>query len=817
MAGATPSDRAAAPRTTPLTPTDPRELGSYTIQGRLGEGGMGTVYLGTTAAGRRVAIKVIRADFAREDHFRARFRREAESARRVARFCTAEVVDADPEAEQPYLVTEYIDGPTLAEVVSSGGPMSTADLERLAVSVAAALTAIHGAGVVHRDLKPSNVLLSRLGPRVIDFGIARAMDATTNLSQDLRQIGTPAFMAPEQVQGGEITTKADIFAWGGIVTYAGTGQYPFGDAPTHVLLYRAVYEPPRLDGLEERLRAVVERAMSKEPTDRPSAQDLLMQMLGGAPALGEDPRAAVTQVLSGWAPMSSGPGVSPTAPGAQSSQPGGRTFPPGVLTPPPVAGSELPTAAATPVPTPTSTPTGAPVASTPPPAGAATVAAPSPLTPPPNLRSSAAATRATTGVEEPPPPPGLGPPSPPTKPGRPGRSARRLWPRFAVAAAVLAVVATLVVVKLATGGGSGGGSSGTSSGGSGSAATKPTLAWKFNTGRFISSSPLVAGGKVIFGSSDNKIHAVDVSTHKQRWAVTTGGNVGSSPAYSRGYVFVGSSDHYLYKLRLDTGRQLWRYQAGDAVGSSPTLDDNTVYFGADDGVIYALNASDGSERWRFQTGGKVMSSPTVHEGVLYVGSLDGNLYAVDAATGTEKWHRPLGGGVYSSPFVTDDAVYIGTNVDSKTAGGTTSGAVYRFDHAGQQAWRFPTPGLVSSSPVVANGVVYFGCFDGTLYGLDAQTSGERGRFRVGSEIFSSPAVVGTTLYVGSHVNTIFAIDISARPYAERWKYPADAIVGTSPSIVNGVLYIGSDDGFLYALKVPEPAARTANVAAGIRG
>ena len=282
----------------PLAADDPEQLGDYQLVGRLGEGGMGTVYLGIAGADaaigptgldgelRLVAIKMIRADLARLPEFRQRFLREADVARRVSRFCTAEVLEVvDPPDGPPYLVTEYIDGLTVTRAVLAGGPLRTGDLERLAVSVAAALTAIHGAGLVHRDLKPSNVILSALGPRVIDFGVARATDAHGVLSHDIQRIGTPAFMAPEQAGGQPVTAAADIFAWGGLVTYAGTGVLPFGDGPTPVQLYRVVHLEPNLDGLGPALRPFVARAMHKNPADRPTAQELFLQLVGMGPRM----------------------------------------------------------------------------------------------------------------------------------------------------------------------------------------------------------------------------------------------------------------------------------------------------------------------------------------------------------------------------------------------------------------------------------------------------------------------------------------------------------------------------------------------------
>jgi WD40 repeat protein/serine/threonine protein kinase len=310
----------------PLERDDPVDLDRVELLGRLGEGGMGTVFIGRGRpnapgyAGRLVAAKVIRPDLARVPEFRARFRREADIARRVARFCTAEVLDVvDPPDGLPYLVTEYIDGPTLAQSVAAEGPLRSADLERLAVSVAAALTSIHGAGMVHRDLKPSNVLLSSLGPRVIDFGIARALDAQTMLSQEIQRIGTPAFMAPEQANGEPVSAPADVFAWGGLVTYAGTGSFPFGDGPTPVQLYRVVHREPLLDGLDPALRPIVEEAMRKDPAARPTAQELFLRLVGMGPSTHPDPD--LTRVLHSSIPIVAPPQRSDTGTGGSGPPP----------------------------------------------------------------------------------------------------------------------------------------------------------------------------------------------------------------------------------------------------------------------------------------------------------------------------------------------------------------------------------------------------------------------------------------------------------------------------------------------------------------
>ncbi|WP_368861467.1 serine/threonine-protein kinase [Frankia tisae] len=232
---------------------------------------MGTVSLGRSSEGRPVAIKVVREEFVRDEEFRSRFRREVAAARRVARFCTAAVVDADLTADRPYLVTEFVAGPSLAAAIRRDGPLRPPECEQLAVSVATALIQIHAAGIIHRDLKPSNVLLSATGPKVIDFGIARAMDATSVISRDLRVLGTPAYMAPEQVEEEEPTSAIDIFAWAGVLVFAASGKPPFGEGPAALLPCRILHEHPRLDGIDARLRGLMEQAFAKDPSSRPTA------------------------------------------------------------------------------------------------------------------------------------------------------------------------------------------------------------------------------------------------------------------------------------------------------------------------------------------------------------------------------------------------------------------------------------------------------------------------------------------------------------------------------------------------------------------
>ncbi|WP_378787126.1 glycoside hydrolase family 6 protein [Nonomuraea fastidiosa] len=301
---------------------DPRQVGPYTLVGRLGEGGMGVVYLGQGPDGVRVAVKVIHARMDAQPDFRRRFAREVAAAQRVARFCTAPVLDADVTGEVAYLVTEYVEGPSLGAAVKESGPLKGSALDGLAAAMAMALRAIHGAGVVHRDLKPSNVLLSQVGPKVIDFGIAQLMDAEVSSAI----VGTPSYMSPEQVSGVTVGPASDIFSWGSTVAFAASGVPPFGTGPVPNVLVRVVNEQPELSGLSGPLRELVAAAMSKNPTHRPTAQDLLDRLSADASG-----GAISIPGLPGASGPPNPPGTGSIPPDtAPATGPSGASIPPGV-------------------------------------------------------------------------------------------------------------------------------------------------------------------------------------------------------------------------------------------------------------------------------------------------------------------------------------------------------------------------------------------------------------------------------------------------------------------------------------------------------
>ncbi|MFC8361658.1 serine/threonine-protein kinase [Streptomyces griseorubiginosus] len=277
----------------PLGVDEPTAVGPYRLLGRLGSGGMGRVYLGRSAGGRTVAVKIVHPHFALDEEFRARFRREVDAARRVGGAWTAPVLDADPEAAVPWVATGYAAGPSLATAVADGGPLPEHSVRVLGAGLAEALAAVHELGLVHRDVKPSNVLLTVDGPLLIDFGIARATDGTASLTSTGVSIGSPGYMAPEQILSKGISGAADVFSLGAVLAYAATGAPPFPGDSSASLLYKVVHEQPELGALSGELRDVVESCLAKSPQERPAPGELARRLA---------PEGAARLVAAGWLP-----------------------------------------------------------------------------------------------------------------------------------------------------------------------------------------------------------------------------------------------------------------------------------------------------------------------------------------------------------------------------------------------------------------------------------------------------------------------------------------------------------------------------------
>ncbi|UXY29191.1 serine/threonine-protein kinase [Streptomyces sp. HUAS TT20] len=319
-----------------LAPDDTQEIAGYRLRARLGEGGMGVVYLSHTRGGQPVALKAVRREYAQDPEFRKRFTQEVAAARRVQGPYTAPVLDSFTDGPEPWLAVGYVPGPSLAAAVHQHGVLPVRTALQLTAGIAEALQTIHAAGVIHRDLKPSNVLLASDGPRVIDFGIARAADTTALTGTDVR-LGTPAYMAPEQAVGGAVTPALDVFALGLITYFAATGRHPFGDGSSHALLYRIVSTEPDLTACPEELRGIVAACLGKDPTARPTPDQIIEAChdLAGAEGLMRHegwwlPQAVVEQIAeqertmrfysSAAAPSGALPPQAPPAP--VSTQPG---------------------------------------------------------------------------------------------------------------------------------------------------------------------------------------------------------------------------------------------------------------------------------------------------------------------------------------------------------------------------------------------------------------------------------------------------------------------------------------------------------------
>ncbi|TVL91456.1 PQQ-binding-like beta-propeller repeat protein [Streptomyces sp. SAJ15] len=760
-----------------LTAGDPSWVGPYRITARLGAGGMGRVYLGCSPGGRAVAVKVIRPELTDDPGFRARFAREAAAAQAVSGAFTAAVVGADPRSVPPWLATLYVPGLSLAEAVARHGPLPARSVWALGAGLAEALQAIHAAGLIHRDLKPSNVLLAADGPRVIDFGIAVASEAAGTLTRSGLVVGTPGFMAPEQLRGEPVGTAADVFCLGAVLVFAACGRGPFGQGATPALGYRAVHEPPDLTDVPEEVRPVVDRCLAKAPHARPTVPELLRELAervvpdaaSHAPGAGAE---TVVLALRGahWLPTPVADAVDRAHTRAAAARAGQA---PGVPGPPPDGRADRAETG----------PGAAPLVGGPagPGGEAGTPYGPTASDPvPPAVREGA------------PPRDGVGPAAPP-----PGRSDAGAGGRAATRRRVLAaLVGTVVAAATGLGArrlldaGEGDGVDDSPGRDSGDSRRTPgRVAWRFTTGGAVTAAMVAAGGVVYASSKDGSLYALDAASGDIRWQFTTGNGVYSSATVTGGVVYIGSADYALYAVNAATGKEKWRLDTDGEVNSSPVVAGGVVYVGSDDRHLHAIDARTGERRWRFPTDGWVRSSPVVAAGVVYVGSRDRGLYAIDARTGERRWRFPTGGEVKSSPAMWGRVVCVGSY----------DGSLYALDaDTGEPRWRLRTGAGVGSSPAIAGGAAHVGSDDGRLYAVDVASGERRWAYQVGHIVYSSPAVAGGVVYVGAKSGTLYAVDAGSGE--ERWRFRTGADIKSSPAVAGGLVFIGNDDGVVHALR-----------------
>ena len=715
-----------------LTSADPRKVGPYELRARLGSGGMGRVYLGLSTAGRAVAVKVIHPSLAQDQEFRSRFRREAAAAQAVSGAYTAPVVAVGPDDDPPWLATAFVPGPSLAEAVGVGGPLPPTSAWRLAAGLVEALEAVHSRGLVHRDLKPANVLLAADGPRVIDFGISRALAATAVTATGMI-VGTPQFMSPEQAQGGPPESASDVFSLGCVLAFAVTSDPPFGDGTPAEVLYRVVHAPPALGGVPLPLRDLVSACLAKAPKDRPSLRQLADTIATGKPA------DAVESLTSFWPDDLDGLirsyqasiGVrAPTSGGPDTTQFDAPLFATQSAAAPAV-GSEPPQAPASRLDGMSRRRVLAIVAG-----ASAIVAAGGGLTAwaltQGNASTNGKASR-TSATQR-------------TFAQLPGT---KLWSFQTTGGQVYSYVPGPGVVYVAN----------TNNGAAPDAhdvyalrATTGTPIWRVdNLGEEYTLLTL-AGGILYFGTDFHYVYALNARDGSMRWRYLTGERVVCPPTVVDGIVYVGSDDRNLYAIAAATGRKLWSFRTGGAVKSSPVVHTfgvvGVVYFGSDDGSVYRLDAATGIQYWHFHTAGYVRESPAVGGGVVYAASDDQHVYALRTDTGQQLWRfatpaHPV------SPVLVNGILYIGSS----------NNTLYALHAAtGEQIWTFPASGdQVSWRVAVANGVVYAGSLDGRVYALNAADGTKLWSYPTGGPVNSALQVANGVLYAGSDDGNLYAL------------------------------------------------------------
>jgi outer membrane protein assembly factor BamB/serine/threonine protein kinase len=785
----------------PLGVDDPRVIGEFRLHAQLGAGWMGRVFLASSPGGREVAVKVVHPYLARDDIFRGRFRREVAAAQAVNGEFAAPVIAAGPDDDPPWLATAYVPGPSLQEAVTATGPLPDDAAAKLAAGLAEALRAIHACGLVHRDLKPGNVLLAADGPRVIDFGIARALDGTV-LTAAESALDSP-FMSPEQAQGLPTGPASDVFSLGGVVYFAVTGDGPFGTGHPPVMLYRIMHTEPDLDRLPPGLRDLAAACLAKDPAQRPAPAELATALMGSAPP-GASPAgfwpAPIARLIADHqsqpaadppqepSPAAPSPAEPPTEPQPVEPQP---------VKPQAAAAPPEPQAADAPPPEPEA-------ADAPPPEPEAADAQPDeppPAVPLPAelLPSAAAPAPPAEATPDTGSPRGVGRrralaalagvavgglavagwelirPSP-LAPGTRRLAARQALPPHQPGAKIWSYPVDSPVEAVAAAGPIVFAGTGENSVYALDAATG-ALVWRREITHAVHDQLVLAGNNVIIGDGiGGGVYALDATTGRQRWRVSSGAVRGLAAADGLVYAGFAIRSHTargVTALSADRGQVVWTVEFERKLDTTGGLavSRGVVYVTTSHGEIYAFRAVDGRRRWRI-AGRNVtfgLAPPVVARGVVYASS--GNsipvLYAVHAATGRGLWYRALGAAAFPAYLaVADGVVYAGLTRINGAAGLNAGGLSALHAATGRQLWQVPVAGGVDLAPSTAPGVVYTGSNNGALDAWQAGT--------------------GTRL----------------------WSFSAAGLIGTNIAVTDGIVYFGSNDNHVYAVTAQPQAGST---------
>ncbi|MCX4818608.1 PQQ-binding-like beta-propeller repeat protein [Streptomyces sp. NBC_01142] len=704
-----------------LGPDDPQELGSYRLLRLLGAGGMGRVYLARSPGGRTVAVKVVRPDLAADEGFRQRFRHEVDIARAVSGRYTAPVVDSAPDAAIPWLATAYVLGPDLTDVVASHGALPERTVRALGAGLAAALQEIHAAGLIHRDLKPSNVLLAADGPRVIDFGIARAVDGN-RMTQTGVVVGSPGYMPPEQALGRDVGTAGDVFSLGAVLAFAATGRNVFGEAAPAAMLYQVVHEEPDLNGTPRGLTGLIRACLAKDPAARPTPAEVLQAL---APA-------GTGQLLSDWLPSAVASTIATHASSILDLE-----TPAHGSTPMPAQGfGPPPTALDTPTP-------GMPLPGT-----ARLGAAPAPS----RRRFLGLAAGGVAGVAV----AGTGAAwmltrdgkKSPNSKGKPGNSSR-------------------------------GGAAGTESFPTPPPGTAPQVLWhkSVSVDTVSVDQRLLVHNNMLVISGDPLV-AYDVKTGRPRWTRKGVAPAGSPLLFAAGKLFLVSTEHDGTVIGLDvkTGKEAWRSRLSEDLTVERTIavDDARIYVVAsvNDGkirdrltAVAAIDHRTGKVAWQEQrdagTDDYDVVGTVAGNRFVYTDS-NFNLTVRDTAKGKQLWSQKIGDDLAWTPEVHAGLVLVP---------GETLRAV--DVETGRPSWTLSPRGRRGfKEPMVVDGVLYAADYDQGVWAVDLKQGKkiwlceEPGARRAPTEFVR----VGDTLYGASYDDAggVFALDL--RTGKSRWTF-----------------------------------------------